>query len=338
MYRIAIPLIAECPFVWRCLRVLRSVLPPPLALQVLVKWYGIRNAPGTADLSPMHEWSMLCTVLAELIGRPLNANATSGVQHAPKQQHRQRQQRYSFDCSDRMSFDGRIAGNQTPVAASTSTTPASNLTATPDAEPKKRRKSENCQGTDNDWEYLLRYVDRCNTTTSTAGYQNASSRNADAGSAAAFARYDPTAPLFAKLPLVFYALHLFYEERKLFGVTATQQRLHHRSLGELLYQLSMDLQLDGYGRHYFLDQPTLIYVQSASLLSDAETKLMSNVALLGGAVPNVFRCLHDAVAGAGGEGGPTTMGRVKYPHLAEVNDRSRDIVVVSFYKDLFTNM
>lgn len=36
MYRVAIPLIAECPFVAKCLRVLRAVLPSPLAMLVSV--------------------------------------------------------------------------------------------------------------------------------------------------------------------------------------------------------------------------------------------------------------------------------------------------------------
>lgn len=270
MYRVAMPLIAECPLVTKCLHVLQAVLPSTLALQVLVKWYGTRNAPGTHDMNPMHEWTMLCAVIVELIGRPIT-NAAQPVPH-------------------NSSLDSSSMSNQS------------------DAEPKKRRKSESCPGSDDDWEFLVNYVDR-----------NAARRpTSQDASCTPFARYNCAAPLFDKLPLIFYALHLFYEERKLFGAVG---QLQMRSLGELLYQLSMDMQLDCYSLHYFLDQPTLIYVQSASILTDADTKLLSHQSLLGGQVPHLFKYLHGIVT-------EQSTGGAKYPHLANVNDRSRQILMV----------
>lgn len=38
------------------------------SLQVIIKWYGVRNAPGTQDLTPEQEWSMFSNLLLSLIG------------------------------------------------------------------------------------------------------------------------------------------------------------------------------------------------------------------------------------------------------------------------------
>lgn len=63
MYRISIPLISECPFVSKCLIALRQVLKKDLAIQLIAKWFGVRNAPGSQDLNSQQEWQSFKNVL-----------------------------------------------------------------------------------------------------------------------------------------------------------------------------------------------------------------------------------------------------------------------------------
>lgn len=182
MYRIALPLLSECPFITKCLRALQAVLTPQLSLQLLIKWYGVRNAPGAHDLNATQEWAMFRGVLLELMGRPVGAATASGSQNS-----------------------------------SSSTT---------SDEPKKRRKSENCLGTDEDWEFLVRHVDG----TSALGGGTAEENQQRSGDVEVLsARNNSNAPLFAYIPLVFYTLHLFYEDMKL----NMRMQLHMESLAEV---------------------------------------------------------------------------------------------------------
>lgn len=47
----------------RCLTTLKQVLPKELALLVAVTLYGTRNAPGSQDIAPAHEWLLFSRVL-----------------------------------------------------------------------------------------------------------------------------------------------------------------------------------------------------------------------------------------------------------------------------------
>lgn len=179
MYRIALPLLSECPFVTKCLYALRAVLNTNLSLQLLVKWYGARNAPGSHDLSASQEWAMLRSVLLELMGRP-------------------------------------VVGNGLSISQNTSSSTTSD-------EPKKRRKSENCLGTDEDWEFLERQINSTNVFNGgddqRTGVEVLSPRN------------NCNAPLFPHIPLVFYTLHLFYEDLKL----NLRMQIHMESLAEVVF-------------------------------------------------------------------------------------------------------
>lgn len=340
MYRCAMPLIAECPFVGRCLRALRAVLPSQLGLQLLVKWYGARNAPGTKDLNTVQEWTMFCAVLTELIGRPVSVSTQQQHQPSaqsqqvqqepplklpskqlPMQQEQQQTQKEKQSQQDQpkdkppKKSEPEEMSNDEPMDETEPDDYNENdhdESSSSDVEPKKRRKSENCEGTDADWEYLLAYCER-----TANGPVPLTLRKSDAP--ATVSRYNANAPLFGKLPLIFYALHLFYEEQKLFVLTSP---VHMRLLGQLLYQLAVDLQLECYSMHYFLDQPRLVYLPSGGALTEAETRLLGHQSLLCGAVPSIFKYLHAIVSDE------SPSGRPQYPHMADVNNRSRDIVLV----------
>nr|CAD7262920.1 unnamed protein product [Timema shepardi] len=68
MFRIALPQICSSPMVSQCLTTLKQVLQRDLAMQVVTKWYGVRNAPGTQDISPNQEWQLFSATLLELVG------------------------------------------------------------------------------------------------------------------------------------------------------------------------------------------------------------------------------------------------------------------------------
>ncbi|XP_075976673.1 anaphase promoting complex subunit 1 [Anticarsia gemmatalis] len=68
MYRISLPPLTCATLVTRCYSALRAILPKDVTMQVIIKWYGVRNAPGTQDLTPEEEWSMFSNLLLSLIG------------------------------------------------------------------------------------------------------------------------------------------------------------------------------------------------------------------------------------------------------------------------------
>lgn len=185
---------SECPFVTKCLNALRQVLKKDIAIsvsiynsitncwiirfnvQLMAKWFGVRNAPGSRDLNPHQEWHMFKTVVLEMLGRPL---AT-------------------------LSQNSRMSG-------------MSGGTASAD-EPKKRRKSENCEGSTADWKYLLAVVSpKLDFITK------------DKEMAYVAPRINGNTPLFPYTPLVFYTLHLLYENMKV----EAMMKLHLPSLAEV---------------------------------------------------------------------------------------------------------
>ncbi|CAK1542886.1 unnamed protein product [Leptosia nina] len=68
LYRIALPPVVCSPLLSRSCDALAAALPKDLTMQVLIKWYGVRNAPGTQDLTPDQEWEMFSELMLSLIG------------------------------------------------------------------------------------------------------------------------------------------------------------------------------------------------------------------------------------------------------------------------------
>lgn len=72
MYRISVPFISECPFVTKCLVGLKQVLIKDVAIQLMAKWFVMRNAPGSKNLNPRQEWSIFKIVLLGDVKNLLN--------------------------------------------------------------------------------------------------------------------------------------------------------------------------------------------------------------------------------------------------------------------------
>lgn len=82
-------------------------------------------------------------------------------------------------------------------------------------EPKKRRKTENLEGNDKDWEYLEQTLNQKIISNVDSSHSN----------------NDPNALLFPHIPLIFFSLHLIYEEMKLDELLKN----HLPSLAEVLH-------------------------------------------------------------------------------------------------------
>lgn len=80
LLRTLLPPLATSALVERCLRSLRSTLPPDVYLAVAAKFYCVRNAPGPADFSPPAEFGAFRSTLLTLLGfdaKSLDASLSS---------------------------------------------------------------------------------------------------------------------------------------------------------------------------------------------------------------------------------------------------------------------
>ncbi|XP_061717841.1 anaphase-promoting complex subunit 1 [Cydia pomonella] len=96
MYRISLPVVACSRLLEYCLCALQALLPNDITMQVIIKWYGVRNAPGTQDLTPQQEWSMFSNLLLSLIGYDVE-NLSQSHCDEPEQEVATKKQRTSSD-------------------------------------------------------------------------------------------------------------------------------------------------------------------------------------------------------------------------------------------------
>lgn len=76
MYRLALPAMCESSIVKKMIIALRQVMPKD-SLKLMIRWYGIRNSPGTKDLSLRREWELFKCLLMEMMGRPHEVSSCS---------------------------------------------------------------------------------------------------------------------------------------------------------------------------------------------------------------------------------------------------------------------
>ncbi|GAB0094323.1 Anaphase-promoting complex subunit 1 [Sergentomyia squamirostris] len=267
LFRITLPQICENILVARCLLTLRQVLQSDLAIQVMVKWYGMKNAPGTTNMTPNKEWKMFKNMLLEMLGR----------------------------------------SSSSPDASSSS---QSNLSS---EEPKKRRKNDNSNGADSDWEYLQQ-MRRDSTFLGRGGIPSSNVRES--------MKNDTSTLLFSHIPLILFSLHLLYEDLKL--SLSTQQYL--QPMAEFLYQLAMDLNLDQYCLHYYLDFPHLAQKISTSYLTETDLTSLQNLNLIiSTEIPRIYKGVYDILRMEG-------VGCVEaYPYVGRINIMSRKVIKAITY-------
>ncbi|TRY97620.1 hypothetical protein DNTS_004749 [Danionella cerebrum] len=105
---------------------------------------------------------------------------------------------------------------------------------------------------------------------------------------------DPSALLFPHLPMLFYVLHLLYEDLKLDEL----QRSGARALVSLLQQLARDLKLEDFIDLYWRDYPSFIKsFREACVIDQAQMESMTWPVFLNGEAPCVFSWLSHCLRG-----------------------------------------
>ncbi|XP_012535623.1 anaphase-promoting complex subunit 1 isoform X2 [Monomorium pharaonis] len=282
-FRITLPVSSTSPLVTKCLHTLRSVLQRDLAMQLLVKWYGARNAPGPQDFSPMQEWELFLIVLFTLLG--YDVEKLHLIRNNEKDQLMER---------------------NSPMML------------------PKKQKTSNCGSTD-DWLYILNSNEYKSSRIFASSVLKgrkisnllcATSRE-DTGESSNVGKINVQAILFPHFPLILFSLHLLYEELKLNSIISESLPL----LGQLLYQLSMDLKFELYAYHYFLDSPSLSYLKTMrSQISDSDLQKIAIPSYMPRKPPGIFETLNSML-----DGTHITV----FPYLSHVNPRTRNIVYLT---------
>lgn len=89
------PVLSENIMVTKCLIALKNVLETETALSIIIKWYGVRNAPGIQDFTPQREWTLFSGFLLELMGctgqgeeRLSSSSSSSSMLDEPKKRRK----------------------------------------------------------------------------------------------------------------------------------------------------------------------------------------------------------------------------------------------------------
>lgn len=129
-------------------------------------------------------------------------------------------------------------------------------------------------------------------------------------------RINTEASLFMQFPLIFYTLHLAYEELKLNILRSTELPL----IGSLLHLLSRDLRLKEYLVHYWTDFPNICPLDTkdyTSQILDADLSKMNQISFLDTQPANIMNHLFKMMSG---------LDTNPYPFIHNVNPRSKDII------------
>ncbi|XP_017886466.1 anaphase-promoting complex subunit 1 [Ceratina calcarata] len=278
-FRITLPTSSTSPLVTRCLQTLKSVLQKDLAMQLLVKWYGARNAPGPQDFSSEKEWHLFVVILFTLLGYE--------VEKMPLIQTNDKDQ---------------LGERSSPMVV-----------------PKKQKT--NNSGSNDDWKNMINSLKSGNSKIfipNTPSLQKMSDalRSSTSWSTEpnAAGKINTQAIMFPCFPIVLFSLHLLYEELKLNCVMLESLPF----LAQLLYQLSLDLRLDLYAHHYFLDFPSVHCLKdSVSQIKEADLQKISMPNYIPSKPPNIFETLNDLLNG---------MEVIPFPYLNQVNPKTRNII------------
>ena len=224
-------------------------------MQLLIKWYGSRNAPGPQNFSPKQEWYLFLQTLCSLLGYDIDKlplikenkanhliemNSSGVISKKQKTNDSGSLEDWAFTLDsdvyeDTQSFASNVLG----------------LTKF------TKSKKEN---------FSLDY-------TSNVGVFNTSSEFI----------------LFPYLPLVLFSLHLLYEELKL-NCLMTESLPW---LAQLLYQMSVDLRFDLYSHHYFLDYPKQCQRSGTSQLSEMDLQKLTPPNYMSTVPASIFETLNN---------------------------------------------
>ncbi|XP_034943915.1 anaphase-promoting complex subunit 1 [Chelonus insularis] len=260
LYRVALPTASTSPLVTNCLQALKSVLQRDLAMQLLVKWYSARNAPGPQDYSSNQEWHLFIVVLFTLLGYDVDR----------LQLVRKNDNDYQKEKSSPIVV---------PKKAKTTNSGSNN-------DWSYLLQSEEHQKTK---DHLVNVLHLTKFVTEKQEDVKKVSEPENIG------KINTQAILFPHLPLVLFSLHLLYEELKLNSVMEESLPF----LAQLLYQLSSDLNLTWYSYYYFIDFPTHCSPSiNFSQISSKDLQKITFPNFIPSKPPSIFEMINNLVKGS----------------------------------------
>lgn len=231
-------------------------------MQLLVKWYGARNAPGPQDFSPTQEWHLFLVVLLTLLGYDVDK-----LHLIQKNENDHQTERNSPIVVPKKQKTNDSGTHEDWLYLLESLEHKNSSTYIADVlHMNKFSNARKCEGI---------------ASTKVAG-------------SATVGKISSQAILFPYLPLVLFSLHLLYEELKLNCVMSESLPL----LGQLLHQLSTDLKFDFYSRHYFLDFPKLCSNDGfTSQFTKADLQKITPPNYMPSKPPSIFETLYGLLNG-----------------------------------------
>ncbi|XP_011495610.1 PREDICTED: anaphase-promoting complex subunit 1 [Ceratosolen solmsi marchali] len=255
-FKITLPTHKASPLVFKCLRTLKNILPRDLAMQLLIKWYVARNAPGPQDLTTTQEWNLFLVIFFTIFGYDVNKlyiTMTNELDHttehySPMILSKKQKTINNGSTNDWNYLIASEITNQTQIFLH-------------DAIGLSKLKPNDSDETVTILDSETAQIDK---TTVQSGF-------------------------VIHLPYILFSLHLLYEEIKLSRNMSESSFL----LAKLLYQLSMDLNLSNYKQHYFSDFPTLSKNNTEFQINDTEFRKIIIPDFISSNTPDIFKTLYD---------------------------------------------
>ncbi|XP_013191577.1 anaphase-promoting complex subunit 1 [Amyelois transitella] len=251
MYRISLPALSCSTLVTKCCDALKAILPKDISTQVIIRWYGVRNVPGTQDLAPEQEWLMFSNLLFSLIG--YDVERLGQTKHPDDQvEHTEVVTKKQRTSSDGTQDDWEYLLNSKMHKAI-----GSSLANMLHLHPLSSSDKQSCSNVPDTIEMEKH------------------------------GQFNTNCLLFPYTIQVLYAFHLVYEEIKLNTLLGTDLK----PLSAFLYQISKDLKFDSYVNHYWLDFPTeynLDYDETDSQMSESVLKTLCQPSYFSNEPPNIF--------------------------------------------------
>lgn len=228
-------------------------------MQLLVKWYGARNAPGPQDFSSEQEWYLFLVVLFTLLGYEVEK-----LQLIQKNEKDQLNERNSpIVVSKKQKTNNSGSNDDWKYMTNFMKNGSSKIFIS---------NILGLQKTSNIIQTSVPHIIESNNT----------------------GKINTQSILFPYFPLVLLSLHLLYEELKLNCVMSESLHL----LAQLLYQLSLDLKFDVYAHHYFLDFQSVYYLKNAvSQMKEADLQKITMPNYIPLKPPNIFETLNNLLNG-----------------------------------------
>ena len=210
LYRVSLPYLSSSTLVEKALSALKYMLPKEFALQLLIKWYTNRNAPGNGNFSAQTEWNLFSRTLMALIGYDVE-------KLSPSNQLETLSEHSSPSSASSKKFRATESGSDNDWDYLLSSSYHQNLG-------KK-------------WGELLQL----------APLDNVQDRNKNS---ILTGTLNSSAPLFHQLPTILFTLHLIYEEFKTTTLHWELTQFMIPCLSQLAADLGLSLYLNHYWKDF----------------------------------------------------------------------------------------